>query len=80
MIDGDGEDHCPDHQRSYAYTRSLNETTLLLVLNWAAEPSIFDPDTEIKIPKTVRYSNYEKSPGAAIGAQFRPYEADVYRR
>jgi oligo-1,6-glucosidase len=71
----------PSDERFYAYTRSLGEESVLVVLNWSAEPATFEPDADLGDADTTRLlGNYETAPGEPIGAAFRPYEAVVYQR
>ena len=67
-----------DHPRVWAYERTLEEDTILVVLNWAGRPSrvaLGDADTV----RSVLACNYD-DPGTDLGSlALRPYEARVYR-
>ncbi|WP_416840252.1 glycoside hydrolase family 13 protein [Haloferax sp. DFSO52] len=68
----------PDHEQLYAYTRTLDEEQLLVVLNWSDEPAMFRTGIETNDTE-VLLSNYESSPDSPLEREFRPYEAVVYR-
>jgi glycosidase len=73
----------PDHERVYAYTRTLDDERMLIVLNWSGEPTPIDLESaEVDLDGTdfsVCLSNYEDGVTAPDGQPFRPYEAVVYR-
>jgi glycosidase len=69
----------PDDERFYAYTRTLGDDRLLVVLNWSGEAATFAPEVDVGVPEGVLVSNHEASPADPTGATFRPYEAVVYR-
>jgi len=69
----------PDHPRLYAYTRTLGDERLLVVLNWSDAASEFDPGTIDDDVAEVVVANHEDAPVDLAGAGFRPYEAAVYR-
>jgi oligo-1,6-glucosidase len=71
----------PEHEQIYAFTRTLENECLLVILNFSAEMPVF------KLPEDIHYSgaepliaNYPVEPGEEF-RQFtlRPYEARVYR-
>ena len=66
------DDNNPD---VYAYTRELNGTILLILLNFTATTAAFDPGIDIG-PAQLMISNYSS---ASPGHTLRPYEAAVYR-
>ena len=87
LVYGDYDLLCQDHERIYAYTRTLGDERALIVLNWSAEPTRLDSaDVEEGIEGGItiaeaelRYSNYDGTPAAIDGHELRPYEALVYR-
>ena len=71
-----------DENRIYAYTRTLAEERVLIVLNWSAEPTRFDPEALETIETdtaTVLLDNDGDTPTDPRERRFRPYEAAVYR-
>jgi len=64
----------------FAYTRTFEDETLLIVLNFFAETPTFKcPDRLCERPREFLFGNYE--PGVTQGSDFelRPYEAAIYR-
>lgn len=64
----------------FAYTRTFEDETLLIVLNFFAETPTFKcPDRLCERPREFLFGNYE--PGVVQGSDFelRPYEAAIYR-
>lgn len=69
-----------DHPEIYAYTRVLNDETLLVICNF------YEKETVFTIPENIRYdsaelliSNYEENhTGIMKEINLRPYEARVY--
>jgi Glycosidases len=70
----------PDHPSIYAYTRTLGDKRLLIVLNWSDEATIFKPETIDSADDKTLAGNYDEPPTDPIESTFRPYEAAVYRR
>ena len=68
----------PDHERIYAYTRTLGDETVLIVLNWSDEPTEFAPFGRRIDGAEVVYGNYENAPTRPED-DLRPFEAAVYR-
>jgi glycosidase len=75
----------PDHERLFAYTRTLEEGTgtdrerVLVVLEWAADPATFSPARLAgAADATPLIGNYDDPPADPVGSEFRPYEAVVY--
>lgn len=68
----------PDHERIYAYTRTLGDETVLVVLNWSDDPSEFAPLGREIDGAEVLYGNYENAPTRPED-DLRPFEAAVYR-
>jgi oligo-1,6-glucosidase len=69
----------PDHEQLYAYTRVLDDETVLVVLNWSDESATFDGAAVDGTDAEILLSNYDASPNNPSGHEFRPYEAVVYR-
>jgi oligo-1,6-glucosidase len=65
----------PDHEQVWAYTRTLGEDTVLVVLNWSDES--VPPDLPPSLAGATRLiGNYDRDEPAGT---LRPYEAQVYR-
>lgn len=71
----------PGHEQIYAFTRTLENERLLVVLNFSAE------DVDFKCPAELQWcdsqlliANYPDAPGDARSFRLRPYEARVYRQ
>ncbi|WP_435074061.1 glycoside hydrolase family 13 protein [Halorubrum sp. HHNYT27] len=69
----------PDHPSFYAYTRTLGDDELLVVLNWSDGRPTFEAGTVDTADAEVLARNYEEPPTDPAGREFRPYEAVVYR-
>ena len=79
LVYGEYELLLPDHEQLYAYTRTLDDESVLVVLNWSDEPATFE-GTDVEIGGAeLLISNYDDSPVEPLGRQFRPYEAVLYR-
>jgi len=79
LVYGEYELLQPDDTQIYAYTRTLGDETALVVLNWSdgtARVDVSSVDTGSAEPLL---GNYEDTPAKPTDAQFRPYEAGVYR-
>jgi oligo-1,6-glucosidase len=71
----------PEHPQIYAFTRTLENERLLVILNFSAESPIFTlPEDILYSSKDLLIANYAVDPAEEI-RQFtlRPYEARVYR-
>ena len=71
----------PEHEQIYAFTRTLDDERLLVVLNFSAAEPVFRLPGEIGFASAeLLLANYPVDPGQDI-RQFglRPYEARVYR-
>ncbi len=71
----------PDHPHIYAFTRTLENDRLLVILNFSAEQPVFTLPADIQYTtKDLLIANYPIDPASEI-RQFtlRPYEARVYR-
>lgn len=78
LIYGDYDLHCLDDEQIYAYTRTLGDEHRLVVLNWSSDPATFDHHEIEASPVQILIGNYDDTPTAPNGAEFRPYEAAVY--
>jgi len=81
MIYGEYELLLPDHERIYAYTRTLDAEQLLVVLNFAEEESWFDLPDRIEYQNSeLLLSNYEaEADDLSAVVDLHPYEARMYR-
>ncbi|WP_122088682.1 glycoside hydrolase family 13 protein [Halalkalicoccus subterraneus] len=68
----------PDDEQLYAYTRTLDDETWLVVLNWSDRPKAFDGSIETDDMEAV-IGNYDDAQADPACTEFRPYEAVVYR-
>jgi oligo-1,6-glucosidase len=73
----------PDDEQVYAYTRTLGDERMLIVLNWSDESAPVglgrtDEDLEFT-DLSVRLSNYDETATRPDERPFRPYEAVVYQ-
>ncbi len=71
----------PDHPRIYAFTRTLDNDRLLVILNFSAEMPVFELPGSVSFGgKDLLISNYAVDPANDIRRLvLRPYEARVYR-
>ncbi|MFC7203896.1 alpha-glucosidase [Haloferax namakaokahaiae] len=83
LVYGEYELLLPDHEQVYAYTRTLDESQILVVLNWSDEPATVDfghTDGDLDVSDLrVRLSNYDETPSTPGERPLRPFEAVVYR-
>ena len=77
LVYGDYDLLLPDHERIFAYTRTLDDERRLVVLNWSDESATFDPRDDTT-GAAVLLANYDDPPTDPAGHEFRPYEAVVY--
>jgi oligo-1,6-glucosidase len=78
LVYGDYDLLAPDDEQLYAYTRSLEGETVLVVLNWSERTARFETDLGTD-GADVLVGNYANAPTTPVGREFRPYEAVVYR-
>jgi oligo-1,6-glucosidase len=81
LVYGDYHLLCPDDEQLFAYTRTLEDDAMLVVLNWSGRPATFDAD-DADVGATVDrvvVGNYDDPPHRPDRGRFRPYEAVVYR-
>jgi hypothetical protein len=71
----------PDHPEIYAYTRTLGDQRLLVILNMTANTPAFALPPEVTFTRAeLLIGNYAgRDSLAAQGLTLRPYEARVYR-
>jgi oligo-1,6-glucosidase len=70
-----------DHEQIYAYTRSLNDETLLIVTNFSNEtPEFVLPESISFTEKELIINNYAVDENEEINSfKLKPYEARVYK-
>jgi oligo-1,6-glucosidase len=79
MVYGEYDLLLPDHERLWAYTRTLDDTRWLVVLNVAGEPTRFDPPARFDgASGEVVLGNYDVEAAAVESFEARPWEARVY--
>ncbi len=72
----------PDDEQVYAYTRTLDDERMLVVLNWSDDPAPVDLRGVAGLDLadvSVRLSNYDDTVPVPRERRFRPYEAVVYQ-
>jgi oligo-1,6-glucosidase len=71
----------PDHEQIYAFTRTLDDTRLLVILNFSAETPVFELPADIALLSAdLLIGNYTIDPAAEIAHfELKPYEARVYQ-
>ncbi|MFD1775066.1 glycoside hydrolase family 13 protein [Paenibacillus rhizophilus] len=75
IVYGDFKLLFPEDKDLFAYTRSLDETTLLVLCNFYGNPVSFELPEELAGDKELLISNYS---GDISGGSLRPYEARMY--
>jgi oligo-1,6-glucosidase len=70
----------PDHEQIYAFTRTLDNQRLLVILNFSADTPTFELPGDIAYTSAdLLIGNYPVDPGADLSSfELRPYEARVY--
>lgn len=69
-----------DDEEIYAYLRELDDTKLLIILNFSAQQSEFKLPEEIEFTtQELLISNYEVTKGSIEEIKLNPYEARVYK-
>jgi oligo-1,6-glucosidase len=81
MVYGEYDLILADHEQIYAFTRTLQDDRLLVILNFTADTPIFELPAQIRFSdKELLLSNYALNPKQDIQrVALRPYEARVYR-
>ena len=79
LVYGDYELLTPEDDQLYAYTRTLDDERVLVVLNWSSESATFEGSEIDAGDATVLYGNRDDPPTDPTGASLRPWEAVVYR-
>jgi oligo-1,6-glucosidase len=79
VVYGDYDPLTPDHESLWAYTRTLGDERLFVVLNFADEATAYDAPTELVGDATLELGNYGASDDVDGTLQLRPWEARVYR-
>lgn len=75
LVYGDYEDLLPDHERPWAYTRTLDGEWALVLLNVSGEHERFEAGGEYD-GSSLLLGNYPDA--GAPESDLRPYEARVY--
>lgn len=81
IVYGEYELLLPDHPEIYVFTRSLNASRLLVILNFSADEPIFEWPEEVMKPRDIELliSNYAPQVHEDLRhLRLRPYEARVY--
>ncbi|MFC7136764.1 alpha-glucosidase [Halobaculum litoreum] len=89
LVYGAYENHTPDDERVWAYSRTLSggdardvdRDRAFVALNWSGEPARVDPPAAVAgADATLALCNYPEapSPGAVAPYEARPWEARVY--
>jgi len=79
LVYGDYELLVPDDEQVYAYTRTLGDEQVLVVLNWSSDPATFAGDGVDTTGADVLYANTETPPTDPTARDLEPWEAVVYR-
>jgi oligo-1,6-glucosidase len=70
----------PDHAQIYAFTRTLENERLLIILNWSAETPTFELPAGLNAAgAALLIANYPVEAGSITRIPLRPYEARVYQ-
>jgi oligo-1,6-glucosidase len=71
----------PDHEQIYAFTRTLQDQRLLVILNFSAETPLFELPEDIPVSGAeLLIGNYAVDPAEDISNfHLKPYEARVYQ-
>ncbi len=71
----------PAHEQIYAFTRTLDDDRLLVILNFSKETPVFDMPAHLNFSDgELLISNYSvEAAGDICRLTLRPYEARVYR-
>jgi len=71
----------PAHEQIYAFSRSLEDTKLLVLANFSGSPVTFDlPDPTAWTGAELILGNYPTTPSLERSMTLRPWEAHVHRR
>ena len=81
MVYGSYDLILPEHEQIYAFTRTLENERLLVMLNFSAVEAVFVLPGDIAITgQQLMISNYPADPAEGISQLgLRPYEARVYQ-
>ena len=79
VVYGDYDPLTPDHESLWAYTRTLGDERLFVVLNFADEATTYDAPAELVGDATLALGNYDADDGVDETLDLRPWEARVYR-
>ena len=67
----------PDHEQVYAYTRTLDQDTLLVLLNFSSREASLDLSEEL-VSNNILINNYESIDRNETRLQLKPYQALIY--
>jgi oligo-1,6-glucosidase len=71
----------PEHEQVYAFTRTLDNERLLVVLNFSAQPAVCELTAELgTIPGKLLIANYPEREPLSPRLALQPYEARVYHQ
>jgi oligo-1,6-glucosidase len=81
VVNGDFQMLLQDDPAVYAFTRSLGDTTMLVLGNFSSDnvPASL-PDAEEWAAETLLLGNYPAPEGSEVGITLRPWETRVYLR
>ncbi|ELZ65188.1 alpha amylase [Haloferax prahovense DSM 18310] len=79
LVYGEYEDLLPDDEQLYAYTRTLGDERMLVVLNWSDDTATVDSPVVDTNHAEVVLSNYDGVSDDPSAGSLEPYEATVYR-
>ncbi|UOQ46576.1 alpha-glucosidase [Gracilibacillus caseinilyticus] len=81
LLYGDYELILEGHNEIYAYTRTLDEVTMLIITNLFEDEAAYElPESLQKLSSTLCLSNYEVESNEQLSSgTLRPYEARVYQ-
>ncbi|WP_410765150.1 alpha-glucosidase [Haloferax sp. DFSO60] len=79
IVYGDYDPLTPGHESLWAYTRTLGDDSLLVVLNFSDDETQFESPEDLKGANAeILISNYEADVSDVADAVLRPWEARVY--
>ncbi|SFR46012.1 glycoside hydrolase family 13 protein [Halogeometricum limi] len=79
VVYGDYDLQTPNHEDVWAYTRTLDDDQLFVVLNFSDDETTYDVSAEFVGDASLELSNYDAEDGVAATLSLRPWEARVYR-
>jgi oligo-1,6-glucosidase len=70
----------PEHEQVYAFTRTLQDERLLVVLNFSAQPAVCELPESGSASAELLIANYPLAQPLSSSLVLQPYEARVYRQ